>query len=87
MTVIMLGMGIYEDIKEMIDVCIPKEQILAINFEGFLGCANSVGGVTGDVFNIIKKIKNKDYLGALALIPKVLESGGNVVKQCGNFLK
>ena len=87
MTVIMLGMGIYEDIKEMIDVCIPKEQILAINFEKFAECALSLGSLGGDIFQIVTKIFAKDFVGAGLLVPSVLANGGNVINKCGKFLK
>ena len=86
MTVVVLGMGMYEEIKEMIDVCIPKEQILAINYEAFLNCATSVGGATGNVLKLINKLRNKDYSGISTLIISVLSSGGSVVKNCGKFL-
>ena len=58
MTVIMLGMGMYEEIKEMIDVCIPKEKMLAANYSAFIDCASSLGGAVGDVFQLILAIKS-----------------------------
>ena len=42
MTVMMIGMAMYEDIKEMIDVCVPKEQILAAKYDAFIECAKTI---------------------------------------------
>ena len=87
MTIMMIGMAMYEDIKEMIDVCIPKkEQILAVNYSGFIGCAESVGGITGVVAKLIAAIRRKDTVQIVILIPQVLAAGGKVVRECGHFL-
>ena len=87
MTIMMIGMAMYEDIKEMIDVCIPKEKILAANYSGFVNCAGSIGGAVGVVAQIISAIRNGNMALVIALIPKVLSSGGNIVKRCGHFLR
>ena len=87
MTVVVLGMGMYEEIKEMIDVCIPKEQVLAFDFSGFANCAGSVGGAVGVVAQLISHILAKNFLAAAALVPSALSAGGKVIDKCGKFLR
>ena len=87
MTIMMIGMAMYEDIKEMIDVCIPKEQMLAVNYAAFAGCAASVGGAIGVVAQLISAILSGNITRILILVPSVLFSGGSVVNQCGHFLR
>ena len=86
MTVMMIGMAMYEDIKEMIDVCIPKEKMLAVNYSAFVGCAESVGEISGLIAKLIAAIRRKDKVQILILIPQVLAAGGKVVRECGHFL-
>lgn len=86
MTIMMIGMAMYEDIKEMIDVCIPKEQMLAANYSGFANCAGTIGGAVGVVAQLITAIRTGNMILILALIPKVLSTGGNIVNRCGHFL-
>jgi hypothetical protein len=86
MTVMMLGMGLYEDIKEMINVCIPKEQILAANWDRFYDCAMGIGSLGGDAFILATRIAARDFLGAAALVPIVIANGGAVIDKCGKFL-
>ena len=86
MTIMMIGMAMYEDIKEMIDVCIPKEQMLAANYSGFVNCAGTIGGAVGVVAQLITAIRTGNMILVLALIPKVLSTGGNIVNRCGHFL-
>ena len=87
MTIMMIGMAMYEDIKEMIDVCIPKEQILAVNYSAFVNCALSIGGAVGVVAKLIAAISSGNMAEILILIPTVLSSGGSVANQCGHFLR
>ena len=87
MTVMMIGMAMYEDIKEMIDVCIPKEKMLAVNYSAFASCAASVGGAVGVVAQLVSAISSGNIAQILILVPSVLSSGGNVVNQCGHFLR
>ena len=87
MTIMMIGMAMYEDIKEMIDVCIPKEQMLAANYSGFANCAGTIGGAVGVVAQLINAIRTGNMILILALIPKVLSTGGNIVNRCGHFLQ
>ena len=87
MTIMMIGMAMYEDIKEMIDVCIPKEQMLAANYSGFANCAGTIGGAVGVVAQLITAIRTGNMILILALIPKVLSTGGNIVNRCGHFLQ
>ena len=87
MTIMMIGMAMYEDIKEMIDVCIPKEQMLTANYSGFVNCAGSIGGAVGVVAQLISAIRSGNIALIIALIPKVLSSGGNIVNRCGHFLR
>ena len=86
MTVVMLGMAMYEDIKEMIAACIPKEQILTIQWDKFASCAQNIGSLSGAVLEFVIKILLKDIIGASFLVPSVLASGGQVIMKCGKFL-
>ena len=87
MTIMMSGMAMYEDIKEMIDVCIPKEQMLGINLYAFVQCANNVGGITGLIAKLIDAILRGDQVQIAILIPQVLAAGGKIIKQCGHYLR
>ena len=87
MTVVMLGMAMYEDIKEMIAACIPKEQILTISYTAFADCADSIGGATGVVRDLINLIRRKKFFEAFFFIAPALIAGGQVIAQCGKFLK
>ena len=87
MTIMMIGMAMYEDIKEMIDVCIPKEQMLTANYSGFVNCVNSLGGASGSILKLVNAIRSGNIALIIALIPKVLSSGGNIVNRCGHFLR
>jgi hypothetical protein len=86
MTVVMIGMALYEDIKEMIAVCIPKEQILTIQWNKFASCAQNIGSLGGVVLQFVMKIILKDIIGASFLLPSVVASGGDVIIKCGKFL-
>ena len=86
MTVVMIGMAMYEDIKEMIAACIPQEQILAIQWNKFANCAQNIGSLGGVVLELVMKIIFKDFIGAGFLVPAVLASGGEVIFKCGKFL-
>ena len=86
MTVMMIGMAMYEDIKEMIDVCIPKEKMLASNYDDFIKCSKSLNETSQVVAQLIGAIRNNDTAQIIKFIRIIQQNGGELTKQCGKYL-
>ena len=86
MTIMMIGMAMYEDIKEMIDVCIPKEKMLASNYDDFIKCSKSPKETSQVVAQLIGAIRNNDTAQIIKFIGVIKKNGGKLMKQCGQYL-
>ena len=86
MTVMMIGMAMYEDIKEMIDVCVPKEQILAAKYDAFIECAKTIREASQVVAQLIAAYRNNDSAQVMKLIFQISRNGGELIEKCGDYL-
>ena len=86
MTIMMIGMAMYEDIKEMIDVCIPKEQMLTMDYNAFIECAKSIKDTSEVVAQLIRAIKNNNTTQIIQLIGAIKKNRGELMKKCGHYL-
>ena len=87
MTIMMIGMTMYEDIKEMIDVCIPKkEQMLTMDYDDFLECAKGIKEGAELVAQLISAVKSNNTSQIIKLIGIIEKNGGELMRKCRKYL-